>query len=239
MHPAIAQLLDLHQVNEQRQRLRSTREGRDSKRQQAEAALAKFQRLQQAAAKKVDDQGALIRQYTADVERCDAQIQELRGKQMEAKTNKEYLECINGVEHAKAEKKLRQESLTSLGSQVEALQAQAAAAQAKLDEIQGKYDNFMAGLEEPADAATSAEELERIYQEKRRNCDAKFLEVYERLIEARHKHPLIPIHPLTRATPLGQIISHNDCERIRNGQLVTDPMTNGILYLTEAVGDES
>lgn len=233
MHPAIVQLLELHRTNEQRQRLRLDRETRVAKRKQADAALEKYQSLHAAAVAKVDEQAALIRQYTADVERCDTEIASLRAKQMEAKTNKEYLDCINGVEHAKAEKKLREESLANLNAQVETLQAGVSAAATKLADIQSKYDKFIADQQEPEAAAGSLDELERLYQEKRAHVDPKYLEVYERLIEARHKTPLISIDPQTRATPLGQIISHNDCERVRSGQLVTDPMTNGILYIKE------
>ena len=238
MHPAITQLLDLHQVNVQRQRLIQDRSGREDKRRQADQALAKFTALSQTSRQMVEDQGALIRQYTADVERCDTDIQSFRARQMEAKSNKEYLECINGIENAKAEKKLREESLANLNASVEELQQKAEAAEAKLAEIQGKYDQFVANLQESEEAGRSSAELERLYQEKRQGLDPKFLEVYERLIEAKHHMPLISVDPLTRATPLGQIISHNDCERIRGGQLVTDPMTNGILYIQEDTAAE-
>ncbi|TVR14457.1 MAG: hypothetical protein EA401_04495 [Planctomycetota bacterium] len=233
MHPAITQLLDLHQVNVQRQRLIQDRSGREEKRRQADQALAKFTTQHETAHKMVADQGALIRQYTADVDRCDTEIQSLRSRQMEAKSNKEYLECINGIENAKAEKKLREESLSNLNASVDELQSKASAAEQKLAEIRAKYEQFVANLEESQEAEQSAQELERMYQEKRQGLDPKFLEVYERLIEAKHHMPLIPVDPVTRATPLGQIISHNDCERIRGGQLVTDPMTNGILYIKE------
>ena len=39
MHPAIIQLLDLHRINQNRQLLKNDRQGRSSKRQQADAAL--------------------------------------------------------------------------------------------------------------------------------------------------------------------------------------------------------
>ena len=233
MHPAIIQLLDLHRINQNRQLLQNDRLGRSSKRQQADAALEKYKKLHEAAGSKVSDQDALIRQYTADVERCDAEILKLRSQQMEAKTNKEYLDCINGVETAKAEKKLREESLENLQANVDELKASADKAAAQLADIQAKYDKFIAEHQEPEASGSSLEEVERIYAEKRQGLDAKFLEVYERLIAARHKTPLLEVNPATRATPLGQIISHNDCERIRNGELVTDPMTNGILYMKD------
>jgi predicted nucleic acid-binding Zn-ribbon protein len=212
MHPTINALLELHQTNLQRQRLIAQRQGRETTSSKADAALNKAKEAVTTAQAEVDRNDALLRQYTTDVERCDEQMTSLRGRQMEAKTNKEYLEIINGIESAKAEKALRQESLNNLNGQIEGLKEAVTAAEAHLAKVQEAYDKH-------------------IYQEQRQAVDSKFLEVYERLIKSRHKTPLLPVDGATRATPFGRIISHNDAEKLRLGNLVIDTGTNAILYI--------
>ena len=109
MNQTIAALLELHDVNRQRQILIKERTTREARLQEAEQALARATAAREAAEQAVHANAALTRQYTADIERCDATIAKLREQQMQAKTNKEYLACINGIENAKSEKKLRQE----------------------------------------------------------------------------------------------------------------------------------
>lgn len=233
MHANISALLDLHRVNEQRQRLVRDRQERERRLAAAHKALAAVAAQASEAQGEVDRNDALVRQYTADIERCETTINDLRSRQMEAKTNKEYLAIINGVENAKAERALREESLKNLGEQIDALKATAAAATARRDQVAAKVAEVEAEATGTSEAAASEAELERIYQDKRARVDAKFLEHYERLIQARHRMPLVPVDPASRATPFGNIVSHNQCEQLRLGQFVVDAASNGILYLKE------
>jgi len=233
MHPSIRALLDLHEVNLKRQKLLDNRDKRDATLNQARKELAEFERRAEEAQAEVDNSDALIRQYTGDLERCEKTVQSLREQQMDAKTNKDYLGILNGIEEAKTEMKLRKESLDSLGAQVEEKKAAAEQAQARLAKAHEQFDALQARLDGGGEAAESLAELEKLYETKRPEVDAKFLETYERLIQSRHKMPLIPIDPRTRATPLGNVISHNQIEQIHGGMLVIDSFSNGILYIRE------
>jgi hypothetical protein len=75
--------------------------------------------------------------------------------------------------------------------------------------------------------------LDAQYAERRAQVEPAFLEVYERLVKAMHKAPLLRVDPVTRATPLGAVLSFNQVEQIRMGKLVIDRTSNAILYLSE------
>ena len=233
MHETFTSLLDLHEVNIQRQLLVKERRSREAKVTQAAEALASATAAREQAETAATSSDALIRQYTADIKRCDHTIEEMREKQMSAKTNKEYLACINGVEEAKSEKRLREQSLADLNARIDTLKEaaekakQAEAAAAELHEA-AKLE-----LESATVEAESEAELERIYQEKKAAVDAKFLEVYERLITAKHPMPLMKVDGATRATPMGNRINTQALEQLRLGQLVTDSSSNAILYVDE------
>ncbi len=233
MHPHLKSLLDLHEVNLQRQRLIKGREGRESTIAEAQRAYAAAQQLADEAATKAGNMDALIRQYTADVERCESRIAELRAQQMTAKTNKEYLTIINGIEESKAEMNLRRQSLSGLNEQVGALQAEAEQLQARADERKAKLAETRAELAGADEQAESEAELQRIYDEKKQAVDPAFLEHYERLIVANHPMPLMRVDPTRRATPLGNVISHNHLEQVRLGNLVKEATNNAILYVDE------
>ena len=121
MNATIEALLELHVIDQKRQKLRVQR------RNQAKIA-AKFQA--EAQARQADAQAlfadlertdALMRQYQADAERCTQAIEDLRGKQMEAKTNKEYMAIINSIEQSRLEKTHREQSLQELQTKRETL----------------------------------------------------------------------------------------------------------------------
>ena len=235
MHANYVALLDLHNVNTQRQRLLSGRTGRNDQLAKLKAQAAKVFAFADKAQADVEQTDALLRQYTDDVTRCDETIAKLREQQMAAKTNKEYMASINGVEEAKAEKKIRLESLNNLNAQIDELRAKAEAAeeqrttaQLKVEELEQENANAGNG-----NADDSENELERIYQEKKQTVDPKFLEHYERLIKAKHKFPLMKVDPNTRTTPMGNMLTHNQLEFIRQGQLVVDTSNNAILYIDE------
>ncbi|MFW5698246.1 MAG: zinc ribbon domain-containing protein [Planctomycetota bacterium] len=233
MHPHLKSLLDLHEVNLQRQRLIKDRVSRESTIAEAQRAYEAAQQLADEAATKAGNMDALIRQYTADVERCESRIGELRAQQMTAKTNKEYLTIINGIEESKAEMRLRQQSLTGLTEQVGALQAEAERLQTHAEELKAKVAETSAELAGADEQADSEVELQRIYDEKKQAVDPAFLEHYERLIAANHPMPLMRVDPTRRATPLGNVISHNHLEQVRLGNLVKEATNNAILYVDE------
>ena len=210
MHPAIIQLLDLHRINQNRQLLQNDRLGRSSKRQQADAALEKYKKLHEAA----DPRLAIKTRSSANT---PPMLSAAMRKSSSCVRSKWKLKP-QGISrlhqrrrNRQGREKLREESLENLQANVDELKASADKAAAQLADIQAKYDKFVAEHQEPEASGSSQEEVERIYAEKRQGLDAKFLEVYERLIAARHKTPLLEVNPATRATPLGQIISHNDC----------------------------
>jgi predicted nucleic acid-binding Zn-ribbon protein len=233
MHPSIQALFELHEVTTRRQSLSGDLEGRKTRLAKAKATVHEAESLAELAEREATDTDALIRQYTSDAERCDATIQRLRTQQMEAKSNKEYLAIINGIEEARNELKLRRSSLADLGAKVADRRAAATAARAKVVELQQRYEAFAAQHVIDPQMAASIARLDEIYAEKQRAVDPRFLEVYERLVKSGNRMPLVPIDPVSRATPLGSVISQNQMEQIRNGLLVLDQMTNGILFINE------
>jgi len=233
MHATIRSLLELDDVNRQRQILVKRRREREARLAKTKEQAEQAQRVADQAADEAHRADALIRQYEADVQRCDQTIEKLRGQQMEASTNKAYLACLNGIEAAKNEKKLREESLLKLMEQTEELQAKADEAKSKAENAAGQVGVVEQEIAAQAEADASEAELDRIYQEKKQHCEPKYLEIYERLVQAGNPRPIMKVDPRTRATPLGNCINTNALESLRLGQLITDPACNAILYVDE------
>jgi predicted nucleic acid-binding Zn-ribbon protein len=235
MNPNIAALLDLQVIDKQRQVLKQAREGLRARVQKAAEAAQAAQAAAVAAQAEVDRLQALLRQYASDSARCDATIADLRGKQMGAKTNKDYMAIINGIEQAKVEKSLREQSIKDLGSRLDGLNEKAAKANAQVAELGAALVKLQ---EDGGDGKPSPEEqaIQAQYDARKASCDPAFLEVYERLIKANHKMPLAKVDPHTRATPVGNLVSHNIIEQIRMGKLVVDRNTNSILYVVDKPG---
>lgn len=233
MNATIEALLELHVIDQKRQKLRVQR------RNQAKVA-AKYQAEAQARQADADAlvadlerTDALMRQYQADAERCGQAIEDLRGKQMEAKTNKEYMAIINSIEQSRLEKTHREQSLQEL--------------QTKRETIAAKVDKAKAAAAAAAEAAAKAEataeaakkpgpeeaELDTQYNAAKAKVDPGFLEVYERLANSGVKQPMVRVDGKTRATPWGAVISMNQLEQIRMGKLVIASGTNQILYVAD------
>lgn len=233
MHPTIQALLELDDIDRQRRILTTEREGKESRvaeaRQAHERALAALATLQEEAG----SSDALMRQYQDDISSNEERIAALREQQMSAKTNKEYMAAINGIEEAKSRKTMSTERLADLEKQVAEQQGTVAAAAAEVASLAETLAKVELSNTTAADAESSESELDRLYKAQREQVDAKFLEVYERLVRSRHKMPVMPIDPRTRATPYGSIISHNQMEQIRGGALALDSTTNAILYIKE------
>ena len=235
MNPSIEALLDLQVIDKRRLALKQAREQKQGKVADAEKTAAAAEAAAVAATSEVERMGALIRQYNADVERCDIQIAEQRSKQMAAKTNKEYMAIINAIENAKQEKANREQSVKDLGAKVADLEAKAKAAQenaAKLRASSQETQTTSGGDHQPGEEELK---LQAEYDAIKAKADPAFVEAYERLVKAQHKMPLMRIDPKSRSTPYGSIISHNMIEQIRMGKLVIERGTNSILFVDEGV----
>ena len=230
MNPSIDALLDLQVLDQQRLALKRAREERLNRLTDAEKAASAAAAETTTAAAEVEKLGALIRQYTADVARCDATINDLRSKQMNAKTNKEYMAIINGIETAKSEKANREQSVKDLAARVAEREAKVAAAKEHAGKLAAKRGELVAAND--TEATPEEVELQRQYDERKAKVDPKFLEVYERLIKANHKMPLMRVDPKTRSTAFGSVLSHNQVEQIRMGKLVLD-RSNALLYIVD------
>lgn len=230
MNPSIDALLDLQVIDKQRLALKKARESENAKHDDAERSLTSFKTAAATAQAEVDKVGALARQYTADVARCDQQIADLRAKQMNAKTNKDYMAIINGIEQAKLEKGHREQSIKDLATKVADLEAKAAAVAQAVEAAKIKVTEVKAAGG-PGEPTTDERELQRRYDEVKAQIDPAFLEIYERLVKANHKMPLMHVDPQSRSTAFGSVISHNQVEQIRLGKLVIDRASNAILYL--------
>jgi predicted nucleic acid-binding Zn-ribbon protein len=233
MNGNLEALLDLQVIDKRRLTLKRAREGQAGQISDATAAAKAADDAATAAANEVAKMGALIRQYNEDVSRCEATIADLRLQQMNAKTNKEYMAIINGVETAKLEKTNREASVKELSEKVAALEAKAKAATEHAAAIRAKAEEIAAAN---AIAAKPTEEeltLQKRYDEVRAGIDPAFLETYERLVKSHHKMPLMRIDPKTRSTAYGSLISQNQLEQIRMGKLVIDTGTNAILFIDE------
>lgn len=233
MHESMKNLLDLHDINQQRQVLKSNRSRREDGIAEAQAELDAINAEADAARTAVNDYDALIHQKQQDIENADKQVEELRSKQSDAKTNKEYMAIINGIEEAKATKTMAQEKLDEIQAIIDEAKAKADELDAKREEIKAAVEAKIAELSGDADAETSEAELDRLYEAQAPKVDAKILEVYERLVKSNHPMPLMPIDPHSRATPYGNLVSHNQMEEIRMGNLICDQTNNAILYIKE------
>ncbi len=230
MNPSIDALLDLQVLDKQRLALKRAREERLNRLTDAEKSASSAAAETTAAAAEVEKLGALIRQYTADVARCEATINDLRSKQMNAKTNKEYMAIINGIETAKSEKANREQSVKDLAARVAEREAKVAAAKEHAEKLSARRGELVAAND--TEATPEEVELQRQYDERKAKVDPKFLEVYERLIKANHKMPLMRVDPKSRSTAFGSVLSHNQVEQIRMGKLVID-RSNAILYIVD------
>jgi predicted nucleic acid-binding Zn-ribbon protein len=225
-------LLELWTIDQRRRELRRGRDGRRQGIAKIEQEAAAADTAAATAKGEADRLDALIRQYQTDAGRCEARIAELRSQQTGAKTNKDYMAIINGIEQAKAEKAQREQSVKEISARKQELVDKAAkAAEAaalvhqRLDKARGE-----AGSDQPGDEEQA---LDARYAESRGKVPGEFLEVYERLVKANHKSPMVRVDPRTRATPFGVLLSHNQVEQIRQGKLVIDRNSNAILYIAE------
>lgn len=231
MNSNIQTLLDLQVIDKQRLTLQRGREAKLAKLAAAEKALHAAEAAATGAQAEVDRLGAMIRQYTTDVDRCEKTVTDLRAKQPESKTNKEYMDLINGIEAAKLEKVKRETSLKELTSRVDALTLKATEARDAVAKVKTAYEATVL-LAESAKVPTAEEAaLQKQYDDAKRTVEPAFTEHYERLVKAHHKTPLLRVDPATRATPFGSLLSPNHIEQLKSGKLVIDRATNGILYL--------
>jgi predicted nucleic acid-binding Zn-ribbon protein len=233
MNANLEALLDLQVIDKRRLTLKRAREGQAGQVTDAVAAAKAAEDAATAATAEVAKMGALIRQYNDDCARCEATINDLRSQQMNAKTNKEYMAIINGVEVAKLEKANRESSVKELSEKVTALEAKAKAATEQAAQIRAKAEEVHAANAIAAKPTEEEQTLQKRYDEVRAGIDPAFLETYERLVKANHKMPLMRIDPKTRSTTYGTMISQNVLEQIRMGKLAIDPGTNAILFLDE------
>lgn len=233
MNSNIAALLDLQVIDKRRQTLKHVRDGRKTKFGDAEKAWKNAEGSAQTSNQESEKLDALIRQYTADSARCDATIADLRSKQMGAKTNKDYMAIINGIEAAKVEKGMREASIKEVTARLEALKDKAAKMSEQSAKLKADYETLVSGAGGVEQTTPEEQEIEREYGQRKAQVDPAFLEVYERLVKARHPMPLAKVDPNTRATPMGIMISHNQIEQIRMGKLVVCRNSNSILYIAE------
>lgn len=231
MNPNIQALLDLQVTDKQRLTHKLARDAKLKKLADADKTWQAAEADAVSAQGEIDRVGALIRQYTVDVERCEKAVGDLRLKQPEAKTNKEYMDLMNGIEAAKLEKVKRETSLKELMGKVAELTAKAAAATEKAAGIKASRDSIAATAEAAKQPSAEEVALQAQYDDLRTHVDPAFLEHYERLIKAHHKTPLLRVDPTTRATPFGSLQSNNHIEQLKAGKLVIDRTSNGILYL--------
>ena len=231
MNPHIQALLDLQVIDKQRLTHKRGRDAKLKKLADAEKAWKAASEAAVSAQGEVDRLGALTRQYTADVERCDKTVADLRAKQPEAKTNKDYMDLINGIEAAKLEKVKRETSLKEIQSRVDDLIAKAAEAATRAEQAKTTLQTIATDAEAAKVPTPEEAALQQQYDELRNVVDPAFLEHYERLIKANHKTPLLRVDVATRSTPFGTLLSPNYVEQLRAGKLVIDRTTNAILYL--------
>lgn len=231
MNPNIEALLELQVIDKQRQTLKRARQERLRKLAEVRAAAAAKQDAATAAHAEIDRLSALITQYRGDLERCDATIADLRAKQMNAKTNKEYMAIINGIEQSRLEKNHREQSVRDLAAKVEALKAKADAAKAEADGAQAQVAAAEQAAGGAAEPGSDEAALEQQYAARKAAVDPKFLEAYERLVTSGSKTPLVKVDPNSRALPWGAVISMNQLEQIKAGKLVIASGSNQILYV--------
>lgn len=233
MNPSIDALLDLQVIDKRRLSLKQAREQQLARVTDAETAYQTALASETTAAVDVERMGALVRQYTADAARCDNTLGELRSKQMNAKTNKEYMAIINSIETTKQEKSLREQSLKELGARIIEMEGKVAAAKEQAAKLKLKVEEQQAATGGSGQPTSEERELQEQYDSAKARVDPAFLVVYERLVKANHRMPLMRVDSRTRSTAFGGLISHNQIEQIRMGKLVVDRSSNAILYLLE------
>lgn len=231
MKSSVNALLDLQVIDKERLKHLQARLAKQKKLAAAQAAATAAAAAAEMAHGEVGKLDALIRQYTADVERCEAAAIDLKAKQPAAKTNKDYMDLVNGIEAAKLEKVKREASLKELKVRTETLQAKADEAKAKAEQAKAVAEAVAADAGAASQPTAEEVELQRRYDERKADIEPAFLETYERLVKAHVKMPLLRVDPATRATPYGALLSANRMEQLRAGKLVTDTQTNAILYL--------
>lgn len=233
MHESIQALLELYDIDRQRLILKKERSRRDNSMNDAQGERDQASATASDAAQRVHDYDALESQSRADIERCEKEIEDLRAQQASAKTNKEYMGIINGIEEAKNTITMAKEKLAEVEAVIDEVKSEADALAQKRDEVTAAT---AAAIDENNDGGTaeiSESELDRMYSEFRPKVDSKFLETYERLTAAKHPMPMMAVNASTRATAHGSLISYNQMEQIRMGQLVCDQTNNAILYIQE------
>jgi predicted nucleic acid-binding Zn-ribbon protein len=231
MSPIISVLLDLRTIDLERRKLRQVREEKRGHLAKAEQAAALAATAAAAAKAEHDRHQALLRQYQGDIARCEAEIARLRAEQPNAKTNREYMAVINGIEHAKSERVQREASVKDITARMAALAEKSGTLQRKSDELAARVAQIRTAAAEAEKPSPEEQALTERYDARKVDCPAEFLEAYERLAKANHPNPLCRVDPTTRATPYGQILSHHQVESIRLGKLVIDRGSNAILYL--------
>lgn len=231
MAEPIAALLELWSIDQRRRGFSKKRDTASEAAAKVEAAWKASEAAAAAAKAETERMDALIRQYGADVERCDKTIAELAQKKLSAKSNKEYMDVHNGIEHARAEKTQREQSVKELGVRKADLEAKAKAAAEKAAQVKADFESANAKIGEAGGPSADEKTLDEQAAAIRARVDPDFLSVYERLVKSGHKTPLMRVDPKTRTTPVGAILSHNQVEQIRQGKLVIDRNTNAILYL--------
>ncbi len=231
MAESVTALLELWSIDQRRRKLSLVRDSATGAASKVETTWKAAEAAAIAAKAEVDRLDALIRQYTADVERCDKTIAGLAQKKLGAKSNKEYMEIHNGIEQARAEKTQREQSVkeqtlrqADLAAKAQGAVDKAAAAKADFEAASGKVGAAGGPTADEQDLDAQAAAVKA-------RIDPEFLQVYDRLIKSGHKMPLMRVDPKTRTTPVGAILSHNQVEQIRQGKLVIDRGSNAILYL--------
>ncbi len=231
MAESVTALLELWSIDQRRRKLSQVRDAAAAVSGRIEATWKTAEAAATAAKTEADRLDALIRQYTADVERCDKQIAVLAEKKLGAKSNKEYMDIHNGIELARSEKTQREQSVkeqtlrqADLAAKAQVASDKAAATKADFEAAAGKVGAAGGPTPEEQELETQAETIKV-------RIEPEFLQSYERLIKSGHKTPLMRVDPQTRTTPVGAILSHNQVEQIRQGKLVIDRGTNSILYI--------
>lgn len=231
MNATIEALLELHVIDQKRQAIRAKRRAKGKLAAQALVDATAKQTDASAITTEAERLDALIRQYQADAERCQATIEELRAKQMEAKTNKEYMAIINGIEQARLEKNHREQSLAELTKKRALIAAKADKAAAAAAEAQAAADAAAQAAKEAEQPGPDEAALDAQYAAAKEKVDPAFLEAYERLANAGIKNPMLRVDSRTRSTPMGAVISMNQLEQIKMGKLVLATGSNQILFV--------
>jgi len=231
MAESVTALLELWSIDQRRRKLSLVRDSASGAASKVETSWKTLEAAAVAAKAEAERLDALIRQYAADVERCDKSIAELAQKKLGAKSNKEYMDIHNGIEQARAEKTQREQSVKEQTIRQADLAAKAVVAAEKASAAKAEFESAASKAGAVGGPTVDEQELEAQANAIKARIDPEFLQTYERLLKSGHKSPLLRVDPKTRTTPVGAILSHNQLEQIRQGKLVIDRNTNAILYL--------